>query len=319
MMRSKALVIVVMLLAIWAGTPPIQPAHAQAQFRFGSQPYADVVAVANSYAGQCAGLSTNRLAALSVTPVIAELLNFATGLTPSPMTMGRADVDPDAWPPNQVPARAFWHTGIGLWQLDDSAPGSLGDGLPAAARVHTLYSAGTAVPYIASRWCSSNGNFGTTWNAWVACNNNLQACINVYNSIYQSSGSNNISLDGAVTSTGGMTFGTCFNSVSGAAFSCARIDYNVAQGYTTNWTGNVWGSGSTCVTPNPLSVAFETWIDAGGWENRVWLPGDLGFGFNRGAWRHVPGGTVKAYGGGCAGGNGAIGWYTGGQVIWYFP
>lgn len=157
-------------------------------FSFGTQPYNDVLTAAA--AKKPADLSTNEFAAMILAVTWPETTGGTTN-TPSPMTLGRADISKKLYSYDQNNSsnpykRAFWHAGVGAWQLD---PSGLGTNLHAEDAINTYSAANHVATYMASRWTTSSGTKAqrraNVWGAWFACSGG--ACETIFQTIYNSS------------------------------------------------------------------------------------------------------------------------------------
>ncbi|HYF46925.1 MAG TPA: hypothetical protein VD926_11985, partial [Acidimicrobiales bacterium] len=124
-------------------------APASAGPTFGSEPLDDVRHWAAEEA-RC-GLTPNKLTALMLAPVFPET-GAPSGTSPSPMTLSRWDDQPGlhSFGTTSGQPRAFWHPGVGVWQLDASGMGSR---LTAAQGIDTFVAARHVAATIAARWC----------------------------------------------------------------------------------------------------------------------------------------------------------------------
>lgn len=271
-----ALVVSLVLLLV-----PHSPAIAITQ-RFGTQPYNDVLYWADQYKNTTYGLTKNKLAVMMLAVTWSETGAWTT--TPSPMTLSRWDTDRDLFPnsdPNTPYPRAFWHPGIGLWQLDSAG---LGAGLGAHQRIATDSAAKVVAQEIASRYvnCKRSGKNDQTcrseaWKPWYACTKSTYGsstldCEEAFQYHYNASNDSiiDISLDTTVTRNGGMTKTTCEYLLDpGYLFDCWRVNPSNAQG-DKSWTTNPNGSksGSTW-TMAPLTYPFYVASNSAN-EERYW-------------------------------------------------
>jgi hypothetical protein len=170
--------------------------------------------------------------------------------------------------------RAFWHPGIGMWQLDDAG---LGSNLTVNQRVNASTSANKAADTMASRYCGSSGTAAQrrdyAWSPWFACNDG--SCETVYQGIYCSGSDSvcNITRKTAVHNNGGMATRTCrFGGDVGTQFTCWYVDIANAEGDTSYWKQDPkTGSGSI----SPLAFPFYAWLATK--ENRDWIVDDTGY------------------------------------------
>lgn len=247
----------------------------------GSQPFSDAVAAADSVldAGNCADasrtLTRNRLAAMTLAVTWPEV-GFDKTKAPSPMTLSRYDTNSALYSfrtkSTQYPD-AFWHPGVGMWQLDSAG---LGAPYTAAERINTATASLVAAQTIKNRFCS----FGTmvdAWKPWHACSvtippDTLTKCRRVYEDIYSRTQDKfrtdtNLSFTNAVSRTGGMVARNCEVQSLGVV-PCHYVDPTKAQ-------GNAWWANPD-TGASPISAPFYVW-KAGGYEHRAWLPDDTGY------------------------------------------
>jgi len=98
-------------------------------YHFGADPLNDVMNAAENYNACPQHLKTEQLVALMLSPTWWEVADQNANNTPSPMTLGRHDNGnalylPGQWMARAPYRRAFWHPGIGVWELDDRFKGS---------------------------------------------------------------------------------------------------------------------------------------------------------------------------------------------------
>ncbi|WP_419554146.1 hypothetical protein [Candidatus Poriferisodalis sp.] len=186
------------------------------------------------------------------------------------------------------PARAFFHPGVGLWQLDDA--GNPDDGWVALNHgqradtglgsdgVHdsdSMDSGGEAVAYLlAKSYCENSGGVGGVgmkMRQWHACK--PLKCIEVYNRIYLDDSDDlyvTVSQDeGSYSTAGGVSTHSCHWAVGGidglvpAPFGCFFYDTKHPQGWidagitsTTARPPDDGGLGSS-----PLALPFVAFSD----------------------------------------------------------
>lgn len=267
MKARKPLFAVAMVLAALAADAAPASAH-----YFGSTPLDDVLSTAANYNNCSSRLTRNRLAALMLAIPWHEVTGHDVSLTPSPMTMGRADNDTDLYYNRQTTAstrRAFWHPGVGLWQLDD-----IGMGSRASFGKFDSYNSGIVVAQnISSRYCS-NSSLSYVFAPWYGCNSSY--CANTFSTIYVASTDSltHMNRNTSVGRLGGSSSRSCRFAGSTSTFTCYYVNYNNAQGYTGSWVYNVNG------TP-PLALPFYVFrqnVNTTSYEWRVWIRPDTGFG-----------------------------------------
>jgi len=245
---------------------------------FGSTPKNDVVSAATNYNNCSSKLTTNKLAGLMLSIPWHEVTGRNVSLTPSPMTMGRADNDADLYYNRNTSGstrRAFWHPGIGVWQLDDAGMGSRGS----FGKFDTYNAAIIVAQHISSRYCS-NSSLSSVFAPWVACNGGY--CATTFSQVYSPSSNTltHLNLDSTVGRYGGSAARTCKFTGQTATFTCYYVNYNNAQGHT-GWVYNING------TP-PLALPYYVFrqnVNSTSYEVRVWIRADTGFGSNVGARR----------------------------------
>lgn len=253
---------------------------ALAAYRFGNRPFTDAVNAANTRK-KC-GLSTNKLTALMLSASIAETVGGAQEISPSPLTVGRYDVNGSyvstytpfgyiSGPASGWDQRVWWHKGLGLYQIDQP-------GMPAFMRFNAAYSADWAAKKMADLWCVG-GTPGSAWAPWYACSQGK--CNTIYQAIYDSASdklklNTGLNVDESVSSDGGMLINSCRYKGSRAAFGCAYVNPAASQpasSATQDWRrhvngcwGGVCGSSGT-LAKSPLSYPFYSYLDP---TNPVW-------------------------------------------------
>lgn len=274
---SKALAAALLLSVMFHAVPA--NAH-----RFGSTPLSDVKAQAVAVA-RCAGLTANKLASMMLAPTWPET-GAGSANTPSPMTLSRGDVDADLYSfaaPTGDSRRAFWHPGVGLWQIDDAGMG-LDSMRHAGARINTQSASGYVAAEMASRYCSGSGSDANRRKAafapWLGCGTNGTTCESLYLEHYCAGNDAvcNITSDSTVSRNGGMITRTCrYNFSPNTTFTCHYVNPANAQGHTGSWTfaptaGN-WPS-----TPSPLTHPFYVYYrSSNNKDYRHWIYADTGY------------------------------------------
>jgi hypothetical protein len=279
--RSILLSLLVGLQAVSAG------AH-----EFGKIPLQDVqniaMAVADEWVNKCTpgDLTYEKLFALMLTPTWGETTEGGVG-SPSPMTLSRSDNGATLYALGDAQAnypfrRAFWHTGIGAWQLDDFGLGSpLG-----IERFTNAMAADAVAEKMATKYCGALNNstrLMSVFSSWNSCDDksvktqpNTLICERLFNAIYNPVGAPLIATDPMVVDEyGGGELRTCSLAGQVGTFPCLYIDPSQAEGAT--W----WAMQRINGTP-PLAKPFYVYRqDAGPYEWRYWMVGAAtGFGEN---------------------------------------
>lgn len=254
------------------------PGPALADHGFGANPMDSVIAQAGD-ANRCAALSKNHLAAMMMSPTWEEAA--ASSYSPSPMTMSRYDRQQNLYSFGTVGdhERAFWHPGVGMWQLDDAGLGAF---MSANQRVNTPSAANKAANTMASRFCSASGSNAErrayAWSPWYACSDG--SCEPRFNHIYCSGTDTvcNIDRNPNVSNDGGMQIRTCrFEGNITDSFTCWFLHIAGAEGYTDLWQAEP-KTGSSSISP--LSYAFYTWQKRApdpDKDVRAWIRDDTGY------------------------------------------
>lgn len=257
------------------------PSPATAAHRFGDgvaisptgvslrSPLAAVRFYADLQNNRCASrLSANRLAALMLSVTWYEAAGGDVTKTPSPMTMSRSDVDSDLYF-NRAPGgplqRAFWHPGIGMWQLDDQSLGTNA----ARGKFNAAFSASVIARDMAIRFCGSGGSMRAVFAPYFACGSGGSKCIATFRDIYTSDRLRDIVRDGSVDTTGGTrAFRTC--RIGAQVVGCSYVNYRLAQGHTGSWVPDATG-----VSPLAYPYYVVTQLIGGQfYERRIWLTDD---------------------------------------------
>jgi hypothetical protein len=275
-----ALAVAVLLLA---GTSP----SAVAAHSFGDDPLDDVLYHATN-ATRCAGLPAGQLAAMMLAPTWPE--TGAGASAPSPMTLGRADIDPDLWSfgagtASSSTKRAFWHAGIGLWQLDDSGMAASATAY-AGFRISSWTASALVAQTMADRFCSAGGTNAQrrawAWAPWFACSGG--ACETLYQQHYCSSSAwvCNVTRDSSVGRYGGGSIRSCRYTFDSTAFTCWYINPSSAQESTGGWryepVGGSYKANGAPQVPSPLAHPFYAyWRQANDMEYRHWIAADTGY------------------------------------------
>ena len=224
-------------------------------------------------------LTRNRLVALLLAISTNELLGDGPHAL---MNVGRSD-----WTAGQLTTsyhlplhsfntaagnvRAFWHAGIGLWQIDDAN----GSGLNHAERAHSMTAAAKAADIFLIEYCKASGvgtlqKFMLALKPWYGCETNGVVGIKCYNTFLdviagdafpEMRPSSDVRLyltvdDDYADRAGGVRPRKCEWSTGGAAFDCFLYDMKNAQGKWWKGTPN----GNTDIGINggisPLACPF---------------------------------------------------------------
>jgi hypothetical protein len=244
----------------------------------------------------CAFLTNDRLTATALATIYKE---SGSGLTraPSPMTLSRYDVYRpggsyyqqlnyglyafrDASTPYQ---RAFWHPGVGLWQLDEAG---LGVNYAANQRISTTTSSTFVVDYLADRWCSPSSPSSElegrlrAWGDWGCrqspTNSSCLRLRELYEELHTERGLDRLIVD-PIADLGGASARTC-RFGDGSQMPCTYVDPGAAQGDTW-WRGDLAGA-----TPIAAPFYVTTWA---GEERRHWLKEDTGYAIDITAFRTI--------------------------------
>ena len=254
-----------------AATPP--PRH------IGSSTVDEVRSAAGRSAAEhagCYGLTATRLEATALAIVFKET---GSGFTyaPSPMTLSRYDVyKPDGGTfqrlnyglyafrdPNTAYQRAFWHPGVGVWQLDEAG---LGKDYTAAERISSHVSTSYIVDYLGDRWCSPGSPSSIkagrdrAWADWgcrqSTSSANCERLESIYLELYSDGGLDRLIID-PISDLGGGLARTC-RMGDGQQLPCTYVDPGRAQGDT--WWRSTSLSGAT-----PIAHPFYV-IEHNGYE-----------------------------------------------------
>jgi hypothetical protein len=151
------------------------PAVSRGEY-FGGTPLSDVEYWADQ-SEQC-DLDQMELATLMIAPPYPET-GAGSSYAPSPMTLSRSD-DQDglhSFENRSSYQDAFWHPGVGMWQLDSAG---LGAWMPANDRISSWSSANKIGQHIADKYCQAR-NWGWSkaaardwaWKDWHACGSGI--------------------------------------------------------------------------------------------------------------------------------------------------
>jgi len=264
------------LLAIAGMLNVLQAAPALAAYSFGTDPYNDVISAASSARTNygITDATINELAAMMLAVTWEETGAGQSG-APSPMTLGRWDgpwvnsKSSALWPFKDVDSstpRAFFHAGVGMWQLDSAG---MGANLGAEAMIYSNSSAQVVANHVASVWKNTSGTKASrrsrVWGAWYACSDG--SCETVFNTIYNASiDTLNVTLTTSVDRYGGAVWKTCYNAYG--SWSCLKVDPTLAQGYTSSWRMPPL-DGDPTSGPSPLTYTFYVWSGSI-YEYRFW-------------------------------------------------
>ena len=252
---------------------------------FGDGPLSHVLYWAEHHITECSALSetvnpTNYLAAMMLAPTFFET-GASTSGAPSPMTLGRWDVGEDLcafgdW--NTGYRHAFWHPGVGMWQIDSAG---LGRDWGAHMRIMSYFSAQKAAEAMAYEYCvsaanTSEGKRADAWSAWYACSDGR--CEDWFDAHYYTD-TGGLSLpnrDESVGIFGGMEGHLCRHSETGELFSCWYVDPSRAEGVTSTWTYAKEETEPPSDPPNPLTAPFYVYSGNDN-EYRHWLKYHTGY------------------------------------------
>jgi hypothetical protein len=226
-------------------------------------------------------LTTNELAALMLPPTWWEVAYENTERTPSPMALSRGDngitLYPDGHAGNNDPhRRAFWHPGIGAWQLDDRG---IGTDL-SIKRFNTKDGAIRVAEDISERYCSNQSLADLYYPRWYGCELGGVRCIETFNQINNPDGPPFVEDGDPIQSDGGAQPRDCRFSGESAIFPCVYINPAFAQGFTGAEDGNPYGWVSFPNATPPLAMPFYVYEqeEEDQFEWRYWMTEDTGFG-----------------------------------------
>lgn len=252
-----------------------QEQHEQEQVPgFGDDPLATVkaIAAATVATGIPCSIPGEQLAALMLAPVWAETTGRITS-GPSPMTLSRFDTAERLYPfaDTANASGAFWHPGVGLWQMDSAG---LGRNYTAAQRIDVAQAAPPIAALMLERFCATG--LDDVWLDWVACASSAQQCHAAFEEIYDPITQRLVTFtEYPVTNTGGMQWRTC--TIDGSvAVTCGYVDPSAAIG-NEDFIAPDFG-------PSPITRPFYVFALNGN-EVRHWLGADLGQPGGVSAWR----------------------------------
>lgn len=275
-------------------------------YSFGAGPIEDILMQAES-AKATYGVSISReeLAAIILAPTWPETQGGTSKtpstivrgdqgtLPPSPMTMGRSDI-PKVRSTNVYLfsndsiytqyRRAFWHSGIGAWQLDGAG---LGRSLLADERISTWTGGGKAANEVARRYKYAEDRPTTypdkasrrqyAWGPWYGCrtdNGYNVKCRDIFNLIYHAA-TNRLMVvgDASVGRLGGAVMTNCAVPWQTIPVYCTYVDVAQAQGARDGqfWFSYPDGRWDTAGNPtkSPLATPFYV-VSDGTYEYRQW-------------------------------------------------
>jgi hypothetical protein len=253
--------------------------------QFGHEPFGHVQDAATNHANDfCSSptpspLTNYKLMAYLLAPTWPETTGGDLTLTPSPMTLGRNDHSDNFFMPGQnqygMPYyRAFWHPGIGPWQIDDLGFASdLG-----MERFDTLHSADRAAKKMATLYCGCANQAqcaAAVFSQW-GCGSSGTICEQNYQTIVNPSGPPTITEDYSVDSLGGSEVRTCSVAGTLVAFPCFYVDTARAEGAASSWTGDPNGLTGLSPLAKPFYVYSQP-LGGTSYEWRYWSAVDGGF------------------------------------------
>jgi hypothetical protein len=302
---GKVCFVLAALCAITLRTP-----FAQAKdYKFGAVPLQDVRAAATAryetLDHENCDLSVEKLVAYMLVPTRWEVEGGATTESPSPMTLSRADNKPALYPPgHSAPGsrfrRAFWHPGIGAWQLDDSGLGNR----MSYEKFNTLDAATKIAETIAKAYCEDPDPLNV-FRRWYGCADDRTTyrdrdrCQRTFVDIYNGGSPLRYTEDPGTGRYGGSELRTCRLRGQAATFVCYYVDPRRAEGYKGSWTGNPEGLTVGGRVQTPLSKPFYVYKRKAGnvvYEWRYWMAADTGFGNDLAKYRKHPENSRDAQG-----------------------
>jgi hypothetical protein len=194
------------------------------------------------------------------------------------MTMSRYDVSAPLYAygdPSRL-KRAFWHPGIGMWQLDDAGFAS---DIAAFQRMKTDTSSMRVANEMADAYCEASGSEAQrralAWRPWVACGGG--GCEARYQEHYCPGTDTvcHVTRNTNVSRLGGVVFRNC-RLPAQQPFGCWYIKYQLAQGSKGGWQQQPH-LGNYPNPPSPLAFAFYN-FNLGSMEHRHWIQADTGYG-----------------------------------------
>ncbi len=275
-MRNRLTVTIAAAVATMVLGIPAASAHT-----FGSVPYSDTLGAADAYDNECTQLTKNDLTLMLLAPTYPET-GAPSSQAPSPMTLSRGDdqVSLHSFGSGSSYKRAFWHPGVGAWQMDSAGLGAPND---ARKRVSTWYSSRDAADEMATRYClrrnqgySAASARDYAWGPWYGCD--AGSCETFFNGHRTSGGGiTGIYTTSSVERYGGVQWRTCSIFGNGSTFTCWYVKPANAQGYNgfAVWTpldGGTAGSGTS-----PITHPFYTYTSSNK-EYRYWFTEDTGYG-----------------------------------------
>jgi hypothetical protein len=260
-------------------------------YYFGQHPLGDVHVAVDYYAPKAGNekcsIPPNAFFAYMLAPTWWEVAGESRSNTPSPMTLSRGDDGPTLYAPGGAQyRRAFWHTGIGMWQLDDR-----GDGTDLSVeKFNSISSSFQIALKMAGRYCNDSSYY-SIWAPFCACGSdgtcaphNRDRCIPTATNIINGTP---IQEDTSTESSGGIEMRTCSLPGQAQVFQCFYVKPTVppAQGYTGSPSGTPYGwisypDATTLPLAKPFYV-YKQWPDGSdghSYEWRYWMAEDTGFG-----------------------------------------
>jgi hypothetical protein len=206
--------------------------------------------------------------------------------TPSPMTLSRWDTNANLYSPWANTPRAFWHPGVGAWQLDILQYGGYdAKTLAAFQKINTKTAAQFVANVMARLYCNASGGEvarrQAAFRPWNGCGTNQTVCEDLYQEHYCAGTDTvcNITQDSTVGRLGGMRQRTCYYGSlpprERVSFTCWFIDPTKAEGYTASWQQDPKDGNDRI---SPLAYAFYNfWDSTDALEHRHWLQADTGY------------------------------------------
>ncbi|MCB1038317.1 MAG: VCBS repeat-containing protein [Acidimicrobiales bacterium] len=269
---------------------------------FGRDPWNAIRSASAATTRTCA-VSDDGLSALVIAPVFKESSAATTAATaPSPMTLSRYDEWNGVYAtsdnrsanyglyafrdPTTAYKRAFWHTGIGIWQYDTAGAGAP---FTAIERMDVADVAADVAAGMAARYCSPSPSVvghgapftdqERRYSAWWPWGYGCTLCEAAFQDLTSTSPRfAALALVDGISTTGGAQQRSCtIPGVSGAV-TCWYVDPSVGtiEGATGWATVAPLDGGSPTVAPTPLAAPFYV-IDRGATEERHWLAADTGY------------------------------------------
>lgn len=262
------------VLSCWlAISPSVVFAGPNPPFYFAATPFSTTKSKATTYAAGVPGLTANKLTAMLIAIAVSETGSAYSYDPPSPMTLSRSDLTSELFPNgiNGYHPNAFFHPGIGMWQID-SAGFAVDYGAAEAIQVSTA--ADAVARQVAKLYGQSGGTDdekrADAWYDWYACRDKPD-CDIVYNLIYNDTNdtftTNLITNNVAGSNLGGAVWRKCWINGWSSQWDCLQVDPANAEGFK-GFTQSNYG-------PSPLSSRFYVW--RGGAENRLWKRQHTGY------------------------------------------